>query len=273
MWWSSRGTAANGNTVTVNFQGGALGPDIRILEYAGLDTASPVDATAAATGSSATSSSGTVTTTHASDLLVAANYTQNGTQGAGTGFTSRVSSSNHNIAEDETVSTAGSYGATAPLSSGGGWWVMQIVAFKVASGMSARFVQAKSVTSDSPVFAPMTVLVPFAQEQTGGDLNLVVASWNDDTAAVTTLADTAGNSYSLAVGPTRLAGAATQSIYYAKNIASASANTVTIGFNQVATLPDGMGLGRPGVQSRPEQVVVETPTYGLLAVGKPQTAF
>src|SRR5262245_23673220 len=69
---------AGGNTVTVQFNAAAQYPDIRILEYGGLDLVNPVDGTAAATGNSATSSSGAVTTTNANDLLVAANMVQTG---------------------------------------------------------------------------------------------------------------------------------------------------------------------------------------------------
>ncbi len=59
--------------MTVQFNVAAQYADIRILEYSGIDTVSPVDVTAAATGSSATSSTAAVTTTNANDLLFAAN--------------------------------------------------------------------------------------------------------------------------------------------------------------------------------------------------------
>ncbi len=49
------GAAAGANTVTVQFSGSAYYPDIRILEYSGLDLTNPLDVTAAATGSTATS--------------------------------------------------------------------------------------------------------------------------------------------------------------------------------------------------------------------------
>ena len=53
---------AGANSVTVNFTAVANYPDIRILEYSGIDPVSPVDVSAAATGDSATSTSGTVIT-------------------------------------------------------------------------------------------------------------------------------------------------------------------------------------------------------------------
>src|SRR5260370_13582808 len=126
--------AAGANTVTVSFTVAALYPDIRILEYGGMDPLSPVDVTASATGSTATSSTPPVVTTNASDLLFAANTVATSTTGPGSGWTSRViTSPDGDIAEDRVVSGAGSYGATATLGSAGPW-VMHMVAFK---GMSA----------------------------------------------------------------------------------------------------------------------------------------
>src|SRR4029077_2591395 len=133
----ARGIVAAGastNTVTVRFTVAAQYPDIRILEYTGLAQVNPIDVTAAATGTNATSDSGAVTTTNANDLLVGANYLFTSTSGPATGFTKRmITSPDGDIAEDRVVTTAGSYSASAPLSSAG-LWVMQMVAFKAASG-------------------------------------------------------------------------------------------------------------------------------------------
>jgi len=122
--------AANGNSVTVTFSPAANYPDIRIAEYSGLDTASPLDVSVGAQGNSATSSSGAVTTTNANDLLIGANLIQTGTTGAGSGFTSRIiTPQDADILEDRIVTATGSYSATAPISPAA-QWIMQIVAFK-----------------------------------------------------------------------------------------------------------------------------------------------
>jgi hypothetical protein len=65
-------------------------PDIRILEYSGLDLLNPLDVVADATGNSATSTSGAVTTKNANDLLLAANTVNSGSVSAGAGFTQRL---------------------------------------------------------------------------------------------------------------------------------------------------------------------------------------
>ena len=125
--------AGAGNVVTVTFNQAAVFPDIRILEYRGVDTAAPLDGAAAATARTSSSASGTVTTTSATDLLIGANTVWTSTIGAGTGFTSRIiTTPDGDIAEDRVVTTAGPYSAAAPLS-GAGPWVMQMVAFRAAT--------------------------------------------------------------------------------------------------------------------------------------------
>jgi len=107
-------------------------PDVRILEYSGLDRTNPLDVTAAAAGNSSTSDSGPVTTTNGNDLLVGGNMVWTITAGPGVGFTSRmITSPDGDIAEDQVVTSTGSYRATAPLS-GAGPWVMQLVTFRAA---------------------------------------------------------------------------------------------------------------------------------------------
>jgi hypothetical protein len=92
----------------------------------------------------------------------------------------------------------------------------------------------------TPQTSQTTVNVPFTAAQSAGDLNVVVVGWNDSTATVSAVKDALNNSYTLAVGPTVQAGVASQSIYYAKNIAGAAAgaNTVTVTFASAAAYPD-----------------------------------
>ena len=114
------------NTVTVTFSQAAVYPDVRILEYRGVTT---LDVTAGASGNSAAASSGSATTTSANELIFGANTVFTGNGAAGSGFTSRIITSDGDIAEDKTVTTAGSNSATATLTSAGPW-VMQMVTFK-----------------------------------------------------------------------------------------------------------------------------------------------
>ena len=76
--------------MTVTFTQAAAYADIRVLEYSGLAQTNPVDAVASASGNSTTSSSGSLTTQSATDLLIGANVVETVTNGAGTGFTRRL---------------------------------------------------------------------------------------------------------------------------------------------------------------------------------------
>ncbi|HLH34420.1 MAG TPA: hypothetical protein VKX41_07085, partial [Alloacidobacterium sp.] len=87
------------------------------------------------------------------------------------------------------------------------------------------YVQGSYATPQSP---QTTVSVKFNAAQIAGDLNVVVVGWNDSTATVAGVTDTAGNVYTRAVGPTAISGVESQSIYYAKNIAAAAAGANTV---------------------------------------------
>jgi len=126
----AKNIAAGSNTVTVAFNQAAAFVDVRILEYSGLDTSSPLDVTAGAAGTSASPNSGAATTTVANELIFGAGTTGGGFTAAGTGFTSRIiTSPNADVAEDKTVTSTGSNSASAPLKSSS-TWVMQMATFK-----------------------------------------------------------------------------------------------------------------------------------------------
>ena len=114
------------NKVTVTFNQGATYPDIRILEYHGVTT---LDAFSGASGNSTAANSGSATTTSASELIFGANTVFTLTGAAGAGFTSRIITSDGDIAEDKIATAAGSNSAAATLNSSGPW-VMQMVTFK-----------------------------------------------------------------------------------------------------------------------------------------------
>ena len=151
------GAAAGTNTVTVTFATAAQAPDVRIAEYSGLDTVNPLDGSAGAQGNtSATSDSGALTTTNANDLLVGANLVQAVTTGAGAGFSSRGITADGDILEDRTVTSTGSYNATAALDKIQPW-IMQVVAFRAAAGGAASpAITSLSVTS-GPAGTPVTI--------------------------------------------------------------------------------------------------------------------
>jgi Concanavalin A-like lectin/glucanases superfamily/Chitobiase/beta-hexosaminidase C-terminal domain/IPT/TIG domain/Fibronectin type III domain len=123
---------AGANVVNVTYSGAAAYPDIRILEYAGVDPNTPIDVVSASTGDSTTSASAAVTTTNANDLLVGGNIVQTHTTAAGSGYASRmITSPDGDIVEDRIVTATGSYSASATLNPAA-QWIMQMVAFRSA---------------------------------------------------------------------------------------------------------------------------------------------
>jgi hypothetical protein len=150
---------AGANSVTVKFNAGAPYPDVRIMEYSGIDTNSPVDVAVGTTGSSATSNSGAVTTTNSSDLLVGANYVWTSNAGTGAGFTQRIlTNPNSDLVEDRLVTAKGSYSASSTLSNAGPW-VMQMVAFR-ATGSSAPTATPTPVPTPTPNPTPVKSPTP-----------------------------------------------------------------------------------------------------------------
>src|ERR1700731_584483 len=138
--------AAGANTVTVNFDAAVSYPDVRIAEYGGISATTPVDVAAGASGTGTTSSV-TLATTNANDLLVAGDYVQTSTAAAGAGYTNRViTSPDGSILEDRTVTAAGTYSATASLSGSGGWG-MQLGAVRGAGpgGLTATALSSSQI--------------------------------------------------------------------------------------------------------------------------------
>jgi hypothetical protein len=150
-------SGAGANAVTLTFNTPAVFPDIRILEYSGIDPLNPLDVSASQAGNSATSGSNPVTTGNAVDLLVGANTVWTQTVGPGSGFTQRLlTSPDGDIAEDGVVTTLDSYSATASLGTPGSW-IMQMAAFRAAGSPSPTPSPAPTPASPTGITYPLKV--------------------------------------------------------------------------------------------------------------------
>jgi hypothetical protein len=205
--------AASADAVTVTFKAAAQYPDIRILEYSGIDSVSPVDVSVGAAGTSATSSSGAATTTNPADLLVGANTVLHETAGASSGFTQRLlTEPDSDIAEDRVVNVAGTYITSEPLTSAAGW-VAQMVAFRSASGSSSP--------TQTPTPTPAPTPTPSPSPSTS-----VTLAWNAD--AATGNSGTNPARYTLYIG--------TSSGNYTRTQAAGTATSVVVsGLNSGST--------------------------------------
>ena len=93
-----------------------------------------------------------------------------------------------------------------------------------------------------------SVPVTYTSAQTAGNTNILAIGWNNATSNITSVTDSAGNTYQLAVPTARGAGLS-QAIYYAKNIKAAAAgtNTVTVTFNTATPYVDIRALEYSGL--------------------------
>ncbi len=106
---------------------------MRILEYSGLDLTSPLNVSVGGSGTGTALNSGSLTTTSANEVLVSADDVEHSITSPGAGFTQRLYTGHADDAEDEIVTSAGTYSATATQSASGAW-ILQVAAFKAASG-------------------------------------------------------------------------------------------------------------------------------------------
>jgi glucose/arabinose dehydrogenase len=98
------------------------------------------------------------------------------------------------------------------------------------------FVQVNAAT---PQTNQSSVGVKYTGAQTAGNTNIVVVGWNNATSNITSVTDSAGNTYRVAVPTARGAGVS-QAIYYASgiNAAAPGTNTVTVNFNTATPYVD-----------------------------------
>ena len=96
-----------------------------------------------------------------------------------------------------------------------------------------KFVQQNFATPQTPQ-SQVTVACPNAQN--AGNVNILAIGWNDATASISAVGDSAGNVYHPAISTFRGNGMS-QAIYYATNI-PAGTNAITVTFNQPAAFVD-----------------------------------
>ncbi len=138
--WSSqvfyaKNVAGGANTVTLSLAAAVTSWSIAYVhEYSGIDKVSPIDVSVVGTGTSSAMSSGSATTTNATDLVFGAGASDKTINAGGTGFTSRLTTYG-NRTQDKRVTATGANSATG--NQNGAAWVMHMVAFKADPGAPA----------------------------------------------------------------------------------------------------------------------------------------
>jgi hypothetical protein len=132
------------NTVRIIFSNPVDGATVGMAEYHGVDPVRPIDATGSAAGISTTADTGSLLTSNADDLLVSTALTAGRVLGPGPFYRQRLLPEGGSfIVEDNVVAGARGYRATA-LQSSHGWYVIQLVAFRVAEAAADRAPYPKS---------------------------------------------------------------------------------------------------------------------------------
>ena len=117
----------------------------------------------------------------------------------GTAATNVVVGSSTSITATTGAHAAGAVDVVVTNSDGQSGTLTQGYTFSAVSGGRISFVQVKSTVQTSGT----SVAIAYAAAQTAGDLNLVAVMWGDTTSTVSSVTDSRGNSYALAVGPTK----------------------------------------------------------------------
>jgi hypothetical protein len=114
-------------------------------------------------------------------------------------------------------------------------WLCALAYASIANA-AVGFVQVSAATPQSN---QSQVSVTYTKEQAAGNTNILAIGWNDATSNITSVTDSAGNTYQVAV-PTARGNGLSQAIYYAKSIkaATAGSNTVTVIFSAAAPFID-----------------------------------
>jgi hypothetical protein len=125
FFWGAVPAGVGSDTITVTpFTGGDFNR-VFVHEVAGVTA---LDQTAVNTGAAYPLSAGPVTTTAASEILVALGNSENGVVNPGTGWTIALTQTGEST-EYQVVSTAGSYTATFPGDAGSSPWACSLVTF------------------------------------------------------------------------------------------------------------------------------------------------
>ena len=249
--------AANANVLTIKFSGSAASPDIRILEYSGLDTVSPFDVAVSASGQSASSATPSVAVSNPGDLILGANIVLSSTTGPGSSFTQRIlTSPDGDIVEDRVASTAGNYSASAPLSASAAW-IMQMVAFKAATSAAPTppTLVSIAVTPTSPSLSQGSSL-QFTATGTFSDKSTqnitASAAWTSSNSSVATIGASSGLAKGVSTGSSQ--------VNAAQGGISSPAATLTVSATAVA----------PTITTQPVNQTVtagQTATFSVAATG------
>jgi hypothetical protein len=180
IWYAPNIANSGSNTVTVRFNTGPSNPDLRILEYNGVDTTSPFDGAAGAFGTGSGMDSGPVSPTSTGDMILGAGQVLGAvTPGLGRACGDRscdFSTAIFTPFADNVIhafpTVAGPFDAVATQTPNTDPWVMQVVAFRQPAGVIPGF--TVGATAPASVVAGSSTTSTVTVTPSGGFMNTVV---------------------------------------------------------------------------------------------------
>jgi len=161
-------------TITAQLNGASVGNlHLYQFEYSGADAAAPLDAVGVAIGAGTSISVGSLATLANNDLIHAVTFTDSGATNAGAGFQA-LTTFNGNLVENRSVGAAGTYGATATNTAGGGWF-MHALALKPGGGSGGG-------TSGDTTAPTPAVTAPANNATVAGTITLTATATDPDSA-------------------------------------------------------------------------------------------
>ncbi len=133
------------NVITVKFNQSTASPDVRVVEYSGLDINAPLDQAVGNAGNGSLADTGACLTTSAVEVIVSATTVSTNVTSAGTNFTTLDYTSDGDNVEHQITSAVGSCEATTAMV--GGNWVTQAVSFKAGAAAPGFTLTANAPTS------------------------------------------------------------------------------------------------------------------------------
>ena len=142
---------------------------------------------------------------------------------------------------------------TPPRKNGAGDsdWLLVLEAATGGIAPTPASVGLVQLNAATPQTNQSTVSVIYYGSQQAANTNIVAIGWNDSTSNITSVRDSAGNRYEVAVPAARGSGLS-QAIYYAKNIKAAAAgdNTVSVAFDTEVAYADVRILEYSGLDKK-----------------------
>lgn len=139
IYYAKNIAAYASNAVTVHYSGTPSAPEVRILEFSGIDTASPLDKNASASGTytcttcvQTSVATPAVTTTSPVELLVGGGSATWAYAAPGVNYQGQVRSGQGDLAEYRVVNAIGSYAGDGVLTAHSQNWAMALATFKAA---------------------------------------------------------------------------------------------------------------------------------------------